>query len=77
MVVAPILVVNDVPVAIKLPPVNEAYQLIVPALAIAPNVNVPASQRDAEVTETIVGAKLTVAVTAVREEGQPALIAST
>lgn len=37
-------VVNDTPVPSDGPPVDAAYQLIVPALAAAPNVTVPVPQ---------------------------------
>jgi hypothetical protein len=38
-------VVNDVPVPKLVPPVAAAYQLMVPALAVAPKVTVPVPQR--------------------------------
>lgn len=60
-------VVKLVPVPNDVPPVAAAYQLIVPADAVAPSVNVPASQRDAGVVPVIVGSVLTVAVTIVLE----------
>jgi hypothetical protein len=49
-------VVNDVPVPKLAPPVAAAYQLMVPALAVAPNVTVPAPQRLAGVVAVTVGA---------------------
>ena len=49
-------VVNDVPVPNETPPVAAAYQLIVPALAVAPNTTVPVPQRLAGVVPVIVGA---------------------
>ena len=60
-------VVNDVPVPNELPPVETAYQFKVPALAVAPNVTVPASQREVGVVPDIVGVVLTVASTEVLE----------
>ncbi len=58
-------VVNDVPVPKLVPPVAAAYQLIVPALAVALKVTVPAPQRLAPVLVAMVGIAFTVAVTAV------------
>ena len=58
---------NDVPVPNELPPVETAYQFNVPALAVAPNTTVPASQRAAGVVPDIVGVVLTVASTEVLE----------
>lgn len=57
--------VNDIPVPKDGPPVEAAYQFKIPALAAAPNVTVPASQRAAGVLPVTVGVVLTVAVTAV------------
>ena len=54
-----------VPVPSELPPVEAAYQLIVPALAAAPKVTVPVPQRLAPVVDEIVGIAFTVATTAV------------
>ena len=69
---------NDVPVPKELPPVEAAYQFNVPALAIAPNVTVPASQRAVGVVPDIVGVVLTVASTDVLEALiQPRFVAST
>ncbi len=58
-------VVYEVPVAKLLPPVEFAYQLMVPALAAAPKVTVPFPQRLLSVVELILGIAFTVAVTAV------------
>ena len=55
----------DVPVAKLVPPVEFAYQLMVPALADAPNTTVPVPQRLLSVTPDILGIAFTVAVTAV------------
>ena len=52
--------VNDTPVAIDVPPVNAVYQLIVPALAVAPNTTVPVPQRLAGVLAVMVGTAFTV-----------------
>ena len=70
-------VVNDVPVPRLAPPDEAAYQFKVPALAVAPSTNVPASQRLAGVVEVTEGVVFTVATTAVRAEVQPAFVAST
>ena len=67
MLVDILSVVNDVPVPNELPPVETAYQFNVPALAVAPNTTVPASQREAGVVPDIVGVVLTVASTDVLE----------
>lgn len=48
-------VVKLVPVPKLVPPVEAAYQLIVPEEAVAPKVTVPASQRDASVVPVILG----------------------
>ena len=58
-------VVNDAPVAIDVPPVNAEYQLIVPALAVAPNATVPVPQRLAGVLAVMVGIVFTITATAV------------
>ena len=58
-------VVKLVPVPNDVPPVVAAYQLIVPAEAVAPKVTVPVLQIDAGVVPVIVGAVFTVAFTAV------------
>jgi hypothetical protein len=71
-------VVNDVPVPKDDPPVDAAYQLIVPALAIAPKVTVPAPHLEFGVVSDIVGIAFTVAVTAVLDAVvHPPLVAST
>ena len=62
-------VLNDVPVPKLAPPVAAAYQLIVPALAVAPNVAVPVPQRFAGVVAVMVGGAFT--VTAVVVAVQP------
>ncbi len=48
---------NDVP------PVKAEYQIIVPALAVAPNATVPVPQRFAGVLAVMVGIAFTVATT--------------
>jgi hypothetical protein len=58
-------VVKLVPVPRDVPPVEAAYQLIVPALAVAPNTTVPVPHLEAGVVPVIVGIALTVAITAV------------
>ena len=60
--------VNDVPVAKLAPPVAALYQLIVPALAVAPNAAVPVPHMAAGAVAVIVGIVFTVAVTAVLVE---------
>ena len=47
---------NVVPVPSDIPPVGFEYQLMIPALAVAPSVNGPATQLDAGVVVNIVGA---------------------
>jgi hypothetical protein len=59
-------VVNVDPVPKAAPPEEAAYQLMVPALAVAFKSRVPASQRLAPVTPVILGVVFTVAVTVVR-----------
>ena len=60
------------------PPVAAAYQLMVPADAVAPSVNVPASHRDAGVVPVMVGSVFTVAVIMVLEaDVHPPVVAST
>ena len=56
---------NEIPEPSEAPPVAAAYQLIVPAEAVAPRVTVPDPQTDPGVVPVIVGIALTVAVTAV------------
>ena len=71
-------VVNDVPVPNEEPPVDAAYQFNVPALAVAPNATVPASQREAGVVPDTVGVVFMVANTDVLEALVQALfVAST
>ncbi len=66
------------PVPSDEPPVDAAYQLIVPALAVAPNVTVPVPHLDAGVVAVMVGAVLIVAVTLVLVAVvQPLFVAST
>lgn len=79
MVVAEIPgVVKLVPVPKELPPVEAAYQLTVPAEAVAPKVTVPEPQREAGVVPVMLGEVFTVAATAVREfVVQPLFVAST
>ena len=55
------------PVANDEPPVEAAYQLIVPAEAVAPKETVPVPQREPSVVPVIVGIALMVAVTVVLE----------
>ena len=70
-------VVYDVPVPNEDPPVEAAYQLRVPALAVAPRTTVPVPQRLPGVVPVIDGIVLTVAVTAERADVHPPLVAST
>ncbi len=71
-------VVNDVPVPKDAPPEDAAYQLIVPALAVAPNATVPVPHLESGVVPVIVGIAFTVAVTAVLDAVvHPLLVAST
>ena len=71
-------VVNDVPVPSDEPPDEAAYQLIVPAEAVAPNVTVPDPHLEPGVVPVMVGIVFTVAVTAVLEAVvQPLAVAST
>ena len=58
-------VVNDAPVETLVPPVAPTYQLIVPALAVAPNTTVPVPHIAAGVLAVMVGMAFTVAATAV------------
>ena len=58
MVAAMLGVVKLVPVPNEAPPVAAAYQLIVPAEAVAPSVTVPVPQRELFVTPVIVGIRL-------------------
>ena len=71
-------VVNDAPVPNDVPPVAALYQLIVPALAVAPNTTVPVPQRLAGVLAVMVGIAFTVAATDVLAAVvQPLTVAST
>ena len=71
-------VVKLVPVPSDVPPLEDAYQFIVPALAVAPSVIVPGPHLEPGVVPVIVGMVLMVAVTAVRVAVvQPLLVAST
>ena len=71
-------VVNVVPVPREAPPVEAAYQLMVPAEAVAPSATVPVLQRLAAVVLVIVGIAFTVAITAVLEVVvHPLAVAST
>ena len=71
-------VVNDVPVPRDEPPDEAAYQFIVPAEAVAPNVTVPVPHLEPGVVPVMVGIVFTVAVTAVLEAVvQPFAVAST
>ena len=56
-------VVNDAPVQTLVPPVAPQYQLIVPALAVAPNTTVPVPHVAAGVLAVMVGMAFTVAAT--------------
>ncbi len=47
--------IKEVPVPIEVPPVNAAYQLIVPAEAVALNVTVPVPQLELGVVAVILG----------------------
>ena len=70
-------VVKLVPVASDDPPVGTSYQLIVPALAVAPKIKVPASHLAFGVVAVIDGTEFTVAITAVLAEVHVAVAAST
>ena len=61
-------VVNDAPVPKLVPPVAAAYQLMVPALAVAPKVTVPVPQRLAAVLAAMVGVAFTVTAVVVAEQ---------
>jgi len=67
-------VVKLVPVAKLTPPVEAAYQLIVPELAVAPNVSVPASQREAGVVPAIVGEVITLIVLVTLAAAHPPVV---
>jgi len=71
-------VVKEVPVPSDEPPVDAAYQLIVPADAVAPKATVPVPQREPSVVPVIEGVAVTVAVTEVLDAVvQPLSVAST
>ena len=71
-------VVNEVPVPNDEPPVEAAYQLMVPADADAPKVTVPVPHIEFGVVPVMVGIALTVATTDVLEAVvQPLFVAST
>lgn len=71
-------VVKLVPVPRELPPPEAAYQLMIPAEAVAPRVTVPVLHLNAGVVPVMVGIAFTVAVTAVLEAVvQPFAVAST
>ena len=71
-------VVKDVPVPNEDPPDDAAYQLMIPAEAVAPRVTVPVPQTDPGVVLVIVGTTLTVAVTDVLDAVvHPFTVAST
>ena len=71
-------VVKLVPLPKLVPPVDAAYQLIVPALAAAPNVTVPLPHTEPGVVPLIVGIAFTVATTAVLlDVVHPLAVAST
>ena len=71
-------VVKLVPVPRLAPPVDAAYQLIVPAEAVAPRVTVPVPQTLPGLVAVMVGMVLTVAITAIRVVVvQPFAVAST
>ena len=65
------------PVPSEDPPVGAAYQLMVPADAVAPNVTVPGPQRALGVVPEMVGIVFTVAVTVVLPDVHPEEVAST
>ena len=71
-------VVKLAPVAIAVPPVDAAYQLMVPVLADAPNVIDPLPQFEFGITAVIVGIAFIVAATKVLDKVvHPTAIAST
>ena len=71
-------VVKEVPVPSDNPPLDAAYQLIVPADASAPKATVPVPQREPSVVPVIVGMAVTVPVTPVLDPVvQPLFVAST
>jgi hypothetical protein len=70
-------VVKVVPVPNAEPPVEAAYQLIVPEEAVAPKFTVPAPQRAAGTVVVTVGILFTVTRTCVLADVQVLLVAST
>ena len=69
---------KEVPVPNDSPPLDAAYQLIVPADAVAPRATVPELQITPGVVPVIVGMAVTVAVTEVLDAVvQPLSVAST
>ena len=71
-------VVKEVPVPSDNPPLDAAYQLIVPADAVAPKATVPDLQTDPPVVPVIVGMAVTVPITPVLDPVvQPLSVAST
>ena len=70
--------VKLVPVPRLTPPVDAAYQVIVPAEAVAPRVTVPVPQTLPGIVAVMVGTALTAAITDVRVAVvQPFAVAST
>ncbi len=70
--------VNEVPVPNDDPPLEAAYQFNVPALPVAANTTVPASQREPGVEAVMVGPEFILANTEVLDDGeQPVRVAST
>ena len=63
-------VVNEVPVAKAVPPLEAANQEMVPAEAVAPRVTLPVPQMAAGVVEVMLGMALMLASTAERAEVQ-------
>ena len=69
---------NDVPVAIDVPPVKTVYQFMVPAEAVAPRVTVPAPHLNPVFEVVIVGMVLIVAkISVLVPVIQPLSVAST
>ena len=69
---------KEVPVPSDEPPLDAAYQLIVPADAVAPKETVPVPQREPSVVPVIEGVTVTVAVTEVLDPVvHPLSVAST
>ena len=71
-------VVKEVPVPSDTPPLDAAYQLIVPADAVVAKATVPVPQRDPSVVPVIVGTVYIYALTNVLDAVvQPLSVAST